>query len=202
MSGFIDDDLSGSDYSNKGLFARLRIKFDEGLFNKAMNQRDMRYTAAYKECEPYTPPPVEEPTVVEKEKPVEEPAVELPDRVHFALDRWEISEKSKVVLDSIVAFMQMNQEAHIVLVGHTDSRAEKFYNAELGNKRSLSVKFYLFDKGIKAHRIDTRTEGELVPLTGEQTIMDKARNRRVMFIIETDRNLKLIPQETDLQPER
>ena len=39
FSGFADRDLTGSDYTNRGVYLRLRFKFDEALF--AGNNRDV-----------------------------------------------------------------------------------------------------------------------------------------------------------------
>jgi hypothetical protein len=38
--GFRDDELTSGEYTQKGVYVRLRYKFDEDLFGKAKSERD------------------------------------------------------------------------------------------------------------------------------------------------------------------
>ena len=125
----------------------------------------------------------------------------LPDRIHFALDRSEISTASSAVLGRIAAAMKGNQALRVVLFGHADQRGNLYYNMVLSRQRADNVRVSLARAGIPADRIAIAPFGKLRPLTRENSVEAYARNRRVEFFFTVGPPQPLVHQQEDLQPE-
>jgi outer membrane protein OmpA-like peptidoglycan-associated protein len=151
-----------------------------------------------------TTPPQPEPPPEPTPEPDPEPTpmqVKVPTRIHFALDRDNISPASAKILDQIAQVLQANPSLLVAIHGHTDPRATDAYNIDLGNRRARSARNYLLRKGIAPERMTIRSFGERNLLTPGTSRLDHARNRRVDFIFNDATGLELIIQEADLQLE-
>jgi outer membrane protein OmpA-like peptidoglycan-associated protein len=74
-------------------------------------------------------------------------------------------------------------EGKILIVGHTDSDGDADKNMELSKRRSNSVKNVLVTEfGIDSARLETEGKGQTEPINSNDTVQDKANNRRVEFI--------------------
>ncbi|MEO0540376.1 MAG: OmpA family protein [Cyanobacteria bacterium P01_A01_bin.105] len=143
------------------------------------------------------------------EEPIPEPAPEeplvlqIPRRIHFALDRSNISTESASVLDEIAAALQEYPFIVVEMEGHTDPRATDAYNQALGERRAVSARDYLLRSGIAPERMRIRSFGETQRATTGRDRIDYARDRRVEFIFLDTRGLDIIfeDQERDLQLE-
>jgi len=125
----------------------------------------------------------------------------LPDRVHFAFDRADISESSADVIKQIAAAMTDEPDLRIILYGHTDQRGNLYYNMNLSLHRADNVRALLVKSGVPADRISVAPLGKLRPLTAGKSFDAYARNRRVEFFFTVGPQLPLVPQLDDLQPE-
>ncbi len=101
--------------------------------------------------------------------------------VHFNFDSDVIWKSSYDHLDRIVNLLK-STPVKIILAGHTDSIGYENYNQILSEKRAKSVYRYFVDKGIDPDKITTIGYGESRPLTSNNTIEGRRRNRRVEFI--------------------
>ncbi|MFQ5551530.1 MAG: OmpA family protein [Gemmatimonadales bacterium] len=106
-------------------------------------------------------------------------------RVHFDFDRSEIKPEFNEVLDRKIAIMAANPTLRILIVGHADERGSDEYNIALGNRRALSARQYMVDRGIAEDRIDVDTRGEAEPLVNESNEDAWALNRRDEFSVLT-----------------
>lgn len=140
------------------------------------------------------PPPVEPP-------PVAPIRIQIPSRIHFALDQSFISPESANILDRIAQVLRENPMILVTLVGHTDPRASDAYNLELGLRRAISARNYLLQKGVVPERLTIRSQGESQPVSPGQTKLDFARDRRTELIYRDAREIEVIVQEDDLQIE-
>jgi outer membrane protein OmpA-like peptidoglycan-associated protein len=146
-------------------------------------------------------------TVVQQPPPSVDPPptapirIQIPSRIHFALDQSFISPESAKILDRIVAVLKENPMILVTLVGHTDPRASDQYNLELGLRRAISARNYLLQKGIAPERLTIRSQGESQLISPGQTALDFARDRRTEFIYRDARDIEVIVQEDDLQIE-
>jgi outer membrane protein OmpA-like peptidoglycan-associated protein len=114
------------------------------------------------------------------------PAIEINDgvlsiSVHFNFDSDVIWKSSYTHLDRIVNLLK-STPVKVILAGHTDSIGYENYNLKLSEKRANSVYRYFVDKGIDPGKITTIGYGESRPLTSNNTIEGRRRNRRVEFI--------------------
>lgn len=140
-----------------------------------------------------TPPPQEEPPTPLR--------IRVPQNIHFALDQATISSATAVVLDQIAQVLLGHPSLLVEIQGHTDPRASDAYNLELGRRRALAARDYLLRKGVGPERMTIRSFGEQRPISPGRTRLDYARDRRVEFIYKDARDIDIILQEADLQPE-
>ena len=105
------------------------------------------------------------------------------DKVRFPLNRWEISDEAKAIIDEAVTpFKQENRGVFFEVEGHTDATGPENYNLRLGEERALAVRNYLRDQhGIALSRIEVMSYGESRPLVDNKTRDNRAQNRRVVL---------------------
>jgi outer membrane protein OmpA-like peptidoglycan-associated protein len=80
--------------------------------------------------------------------------------IFYDLDKWDLREESRKVLDSLTTILYNNPTLVIELASHTDSRAPQDYNLELSKKRAKSCVDYLITKGIAKERLISVGYGE------------------------------------------
>jgi len=128
--------------------------------------------------------------------------------INYATNSYEITEGSKLALDSVVQLLILNPTITIELMAHTDFVGSDKYNSDLSQKRAQAVVDYLISKGINSARLvakgygetwpkkvtreiakqydflkrnDELTEEFILKLTPEQQEIAKAINRRTEF---------------------
>lgn len=108
----------------------------------------------------------------------------LEQRVHFDFDRSNIRPGVDTeMLVRKVAVLQANPNLRVMITGHCDERGSDEYNMALGNRRALSAKQFLVNRGIAANRIETRSMGERQPVDPRSNEEAWSRNRRDEFTI-------------------
>ena len=88
------------------------------------------------------------------------------------------------VLTSIARVLEEYRNTQISIYGHTDESGEEDYNQKLSERRALSVARYLIDGGVAAERIVIIGYGETRPSTSSETVVGRARNRRIELLLE------------------
>ncbi|MBC8004762.1 MAG: OmpA family protein [Verrucomicrobia bacterium] len=83
--------------------------------------------------------------------------------INYAFGSYEITEESKVALDSVVHLLTLNPTIIIELMAHTDHVGSNDFNSELSQKRAQSVVDYMISKGINAARLVAKGYGETWP---------------------------------------
>lgn len=109
------------------------------------------------------------------------PGVNLP-TVYFSFDRSIISATEAPKLDEIAAYLLSNAGTGVVIEGNCDDRGSDEYNRALGERRALSAKEYLLNKGIADSRIRTISYGEERPAAPNTDEAGRAKNRRDDFV--------------------
>ncbi len=105
-------------------------------------------------------------------------------RIHFDFDRSNIREGDDTeVLEQKLEILQANPDLRLEIVGHCDERGTDEYNMALGNRRAVSAKNFLTNRGIAESRISVRSRGEEQPLDRGHNEEAWARNRRAEFRI-------------------
>ncbi len=109
--------------------------------------------------------------------------VELDDKalIYFPYNSVEKSESERIdeYLTELAKRLKRSKEK-VVLTGHTDSSGAASGNEKLGLRRAKMIRDLLKEKGIKANKIITRTEGEKNPIATNETELGRIENRRVV----------------------
>lgn len=82
--------------------------------------------------------------------------------IYYDFDDATIRNDAEPELNRLVAFLNVNPTAKILITSHTDARGSKFYNNRLSNRRAESVVRYLIAAGISKKRLKADGMGESV----------------------------------------
>lgn len=94
-----------------------------------------------------------------------------------------ISGNSNNLLNSLVDYLQKNQNYKVALVGHTDQFSTMTEHLEISRNRAEAARNYLISKGISPNRILARGVGSLEPASVNNTEAGRKLNRRVEISI-------------------
>jgi peptidoglycan-associated lipoprotein len=83
--------------------------------------------------------------------------------INYATGSYQITEESKVALDSVVQLLVLNPTITIELMAHTDHIGSDQFNSDLSQKRAQSVVDYLISKGVNSARLVAKGYGETWP---------------------------------------
>jgi outer membrane protein OmpA-like peptidoglycan-associated protein len=105
------------------------------------------------------------------------------DKVTFPLNRAEISDDAKKVVDEAISpIVSANKGVFFEVEGHTDATGEPLYNRKLGEERADAVRNYLHDQhGIALSRIEVISYGEEKPVADNKNRDGRSQNRRVVI---------------------
>ncbi|MBK8943813.1 MAG: OmpA family protein [Ignavibacteriae bacterium] len=103
--------------------------------------------------------------------------------IQFEVNSDIITKHSKSILDQVKYVLTKMSDIDVEIQGHTDNDGDEYSNQFLSEKRALSVKNYLVQKGISVHRLTTAGFGESQPIADNSTKEGKAQNRRIEFQI-------------------
>jgi outer membrane protein OmpA-like peptidoglycan-associated protein len=110
--------------------------------------------------------------------------IRISDKILFETDSAKILGQSSALLEEIADVMQRNPNIELVEIqGHTDNTGTRDHNQRLSEARAASVRDYLTKAGVAASRMTSKGYGQDRPLSPNVTEANKAKNRRVQFII-------------------
>ena len=110
--------------------------------------------------------------------------ITIKQQVQFALDQDIILPESTPLLLEIADVLIKNPRVKQVEVqGHTDNTGTPEHNQDLSERRAASVRNWLVQHGVTADRLVAKGYGQTKPLVPNVTTANKAKNRRVQFII-------------------
>lgn len=122
------------------------------------------------------------------------------DGIYYDVDKADLREASKVILDTLVNTLNKYPKIKIEIGSHTDCRSDSTYNLQLSARRAQSVVNYLIEKKISKARLEAKGYGESRPVNGcscEGTVILKncteeehQLNRRTTFKILSKNYLK------------
>jgi len=111
--------------------------------------------------------------------------IQIRRQINFATDSAEILESSFGLMTEIADVLMRNPELHVVEIqGHTDNVGGAQHNQELSQRRAESVRTWLVTHGVESERLTSTGYGMTRPLVPNITPANRARNRRVQFIIQ------------------
>ena len=113
-------------------------------------------------------------------------ALNVPDRVFFGYDRYDLSAEAGDVLDTQVRWLQNYSNVNIVIGGHADNRGTREYNLALSERRAQSVRDYMVGLGINSDRITVVPYGKERPAVVGNNESAWAENRRAVTTVEAN----------------
>lgn len=114
-------------------------------------------------------------------KVVEE--IQVPDRVYFALNKYNITNDSAEILKLQSEWLKADPSINIIVEGHCDERGTREYNLALGERRANAVKNFLVKQGVSASRIKTISYGKERPVVLGSGEAIWAKNRTSITVI-------------------
>lgn len=106
-------------------------------------------------------------------------------RVHFATSKSTLLPAAAERLDTVARYALADKAVNKILVdGHTDDVWDSYYNSDLSRRRAQAVVAYLRAKGIDKKMIVRRYHGERRPLVPNNSVSNRAKNRRVSVRLE------------------
>jgi outer membrane protein OmpA-like peptidoglycan-associated protein len=115
---------------------------------------------------------------------VEGKEIRISKQIHFDTDSAKILGDSNSLMEEIADVIEHHQGIkRIEIQGHTDNTGSREHNQVLSDSRANSVKTWLVGAGIDPGRLVAKGYGQDRPVVPNVTAANKARNRRVQFII-------------------
>ena len=101
----------------------------------------------------------------------------------FDSGKSQIKQQSMGIINKIHTVLLEKMDWEFEIIGHTDSDGNDESNLILSKQRAEAVKQLLIQKGIDATRLTATGKGEQEPLNKNNSVEEKANNRRVEFIL-------------------
>lgn len=118
--------------------------------------------------------------------------------INYAFGSFEITEESKVALDSLVQLLVLNPTIKIELMAHTDHIGSEQFNSELSQKRAQSVVDYLISKRITPGRLVAKGYGETWPKTVTRELAQQYDFLKRNDELTEEFILKLTPEQQEI----
>ena len=99
--------------------------------------------------------------------------------VNFATNSDRLLGGAEQVLADAAATLRKNKDLVVEVAGHTDSDGSAALNESLSERRAITVRDYLIDRGVNPGNLTVKGYGEAAPIADNATREGKARNRRV-----------------------
>ena len=110
--------------------------------------------------------------------------IEILEKVFFQQGSSVIQERSYPLLDEVANVLLRNPDIkRVEVAGHTSSEGSLEFNNKLSKDRANAVRDYLVERGVAENHLEAIGYGPSDPLVPEKTEADRAKNRRVEFVI-------------------
>ena len=105
-------------------------------------------------------------------------------QINFETDSAVIKDDSTSLMEEVADVMNRNPDIKKVEIqGHTDNTGTREHNQTLSEQRASAVRDWLTAHGIEGGRLEAKGFGQTQPLAPNVTARNRARNRRVQFVI-------------------
>jgi len=105
--------------------------------------------------------------------------------IEFDLNKATLKASSQPLIDQAVSFFKQQENLRAVVAGHTDDLGPDAKNQTLSQARANTVVKALVDGGLSAARFKAVGLGESMPTVANSSEENRARNRRVEFLLST-----------------
>ena len=117
--------------------------------------------------------------------------LQIDGRFLFASGKAELKDSAKVIFANLTVLFRQNADYKIAIQGHTDDldiRTVQFpSNWELSAIRATTVLRYFIQEGIDPERMTATGYADFIPLVYNDSPENRARNRRVEFVLEKEK---------------
>lgn len=103
-------------------------------------------------------------------------------QVTFDVDSALINPGFQSSLDK-VADVIVKYQSETQVVGHTDTTGSESYNQALSERRAMSVKVYMLERGVDMSQLSSYGRGESEPVSTNETEAGRQLNRRVEVFV-------------------
>ena len=103
--------------------------------------------------------------------------------ITFATNSYDLSERSRLIVDEFADYLLENPTVHVSIEGHTDNVGSSSDNMGLSRNRAEAVYLELIEMGIPPVRLDYKGFGSTKPVSDNSTETGRAQNRRTVFRI-------------------
>jgi outer membrane protein OmpA-like peptidoglycan-associated protein len=140
--------------------------------------------------------------VTEKETELLETGMIRLENVNFELGKAAIRPESHQALDEVGDILRRWPQLRIEVGGHTDSQGSESFNQKLSEERAQAVLDYLLGKfpDLNAEQLTAVGYGESTPVAPNDTVLNRAKNRRVEFKVLNTEALRRETQKTKFAP--
>jgi len=102
--------------------------------------------------------------------------------IFFENGRYYLLPESYAELNKLAQYLLRNPQMEIQINGHSDNSGSKNKNQKISEQRAREVFEYLIKKGVQ-NKMYFKGYGSSMPVAGNDTEIDRAKNRRVEFEI-------------------
>lgn len=103
--------------------------------------------------------------------------------IEFKFNKAVLKPEAKAALEFIADVMLRHTDLKLMIFGHTCDIGSDKYNLWLSQKRAEAVKTYLVELGVLGEFIRAKGQGESKPLEENDSEENRAKNRRVEFVV-------------------
>jgi type IX secretion system PorP/SprF family membrane protein len=114
-------------------------------------------------------------------------AFELEKDFKFPFGKAELNQEAKNYIEELYTLLKNNPDYQVEIIGHTDNVGKHLVNYRLSATRAQAVAQYLKQIGLEESRVNFVGRGDTEPVAPNDTEENKAKNRRVEFIIFVNR---------------
>jgi OOP family OmpA-OmpF porin len=129
----------------------------------------------YWQHKPDVVPKIEAPVLVAAPKAMKK--IALSQEQLFGIDSFVL--KQPTILQPIITILKEQPKSNAKIIGYTDNTGRAAYNLMLSQRRAQAVANYIESQGIMAQRLIIKGEGEISPIAMNNTVLGRAKNRRV-----------------------
>ncbi len=114
--------------------------------------------------------------------------LQIDGRYLFGSGSAELKDRARFIFANLAQMFRDHADYRIAIRGHTDDRnidtAQFPSNWELSAVRATTVLRYFIDQGIDPERMTATGYADFLPLVENNSVQNRARNRRVEFVLE------------------
>lgn len=117
--------------------------------------------------------------------------LQIDGRFLFDSGRAELKDEARIIFANLAEIFRENADYRIAIRGHTDDLSIETVqfpsNWELSAVRATTVLRYFIIQGIDPERMSATGYADFIPLVANDTPENRARNRRVEFVLEQEK---------------